>query len=117
MDPSIADTKAFKMANEQAQFAFHYFRAVQGKAVPRYGSGSFIGATRGKKGFTINPKVVVAIPRKEFLPYQKAYRSALRHKSLAKATDAEYSAYLEGRKKANADVKANAQSETGGLVA
>ncbi len=96
---------------------FHYFRAVKGKAVPRYGSGSFIGATRGKQGFTINPTVVVAIPHKEFLPHQKAYRSALRHKSLAKATETEHATYLEGRKKANADAKANAQSETGGSVA
>ncbi len=85
----------------------HYFRPVEGHACRRFGSESFIGCTRGPKGYTWNTDVVVAISDTEMMPYRKDYTSYLRHGDLKRATKSEYEEWLAKRKAATEKAKAD----------
>lgn len=83
--------------SDAPQMLFHYFRAGRG-VVARYGTDAFIGATRGPKGFVVNPDAVVAIPETELRVHRKSYASDVRLGALKRATAAEYQAYQDRRR-------------------
>lgn len=98
----------------------HYFRPVAGRAACRFGTTTFIGATRSPNGFVINTDVVVAISDTEVAPHRKSYANYIKHGDLKKATAADYTAYLDSRKAASdavaekrkADAKAAKSAKT-----
>jgi hypothetical protein len=56
-----------------------YFSCVEGRAVPRFGTDTYIGCHRvAGKGFVFDPSKVVAIPEEEVNRRLKDYRNALR---------------------------------------
>lgn len=89
----------------------HYFKAVQGRACPRYGSDTFIGCRRGPKGYVWNLDAVVAITDRELAPNRKAYSSHVRLGDLARATKTDYDKFLGARKKQGEEIKAKRDAE------
>lgn len=79
----------------------HYFKSVEGHACRRYGSETFIGCTRGPKGYSWNTNVVVAIPETEMKPYRKDYTSCVRLGDLLRVDAAAYDEWLSKRKAAS----------------
>lgn len=77
------------MAKEPA-IEFDYFSAVEGHAVSRFGTGVQIGATRGPDGFTVNPDIIVPIPKREVAQHSKAYADAVRLGELTRRTKEEF---------------------------
>jgi hypothetical protein len=76
---------------------FRYFSAVDGHAVPRYGTRSFIGAERGPEGFVFNTKAVVAIPVSDFARFAKEYMRALKSGALVERNEKDWKAYEASR--------------------
>lgn len=81
----------------KAPVEFRYFSPAKGRVVPRYGAGSFIGASRGPKGFTVNTEAVVAIPVTETNRFHKEYRKAVELKDLVERTKKDWEAWQEKR--------------------
>jgi len=72
-----------------------FVSSVEGSLVTRHGTRTFIGATRRAKEPTVidwQPDVIVAFPHDEYRRYRREYDRALRDKSLAKRTEAEWRA-------------------------
>lgn len=78
--------------------AFLYFSPHAESAVTRFGSSSLIGATRGPKGYVINPDAVVAIPVQEVRRFISEYRKAVANESLVQKDEDAYNAFRESRK-------------------
>ncbi len=89
----------------------HYFKGVQGRACPRYGTEAFIGCRRGPKGYIWNVDAVVAIPDIEIAPNRKAYASHVRLGDLLVATKEDYDHWLEQRKQASIAKRAERDAE------
>jgi len=77
---------------------FRYFSPVAGRVVPRFGTDSFIGASRGPKGFTVNSHVVVAVPAAEVARYPKEYRNCLTRGDLVSRTKSDFEAFQSERR-------------------
>lgn len=69
-----------------AEIELRYFSCVPGSAVPRWGSASFIGATRSGQGFVWNSDAVVAVPVADTARYRREYGRALRDGQLKERT-------------------------------
>lgn len=77
---------------EAKKIEFRYFSAVEGHLVARYGTDLQIGATRGPKGWEINPDLIVAVPMDEVRNFVREYGDALRRGELVKRTQQEFDA-------------------------
>ena len=96
---------------------FEYYSPAKGRVVARYGSASFIGASRGPKGFRVDHTVVVAIPENEARIHLASYRNALRHGDLIERSKEDYDAYLKARlekSKARGKAREEAKAEANG---
>jgi len=76
-----------------AEIIFRYFRSVEGKVVPRYGTAIFIGVKRDKvQGWVWNTDLVVRIPESETTRYLREYRRALEDGSMTECARVDYEA-------------------------
>jgi len=60
---------------------FVYFRSVEGRAVPRFGTDVFIGCVKTKDGFVFSNEPV-AVPKSEERRYRREYNNAVRRGDL-----------------------------------
>ena len=65
---------------------FRYFQSVKGRAVLRYGTGTYIGAVREISGFRWSPKIV-QIPKVECTRYVREDRDAVKNGDLIEFTE------------------------------
>ena len=89
---------------------FVYYSPNKGRVVARFGSSTFIGASRGPKGFRVDPNAVVAIPANEARIHLVSYRNAIRHKDLVERTKGHYDAYQAART-AKSEARGEARAE------
>jgi hypothetical protein len=89
-----------------------YFSSVEGAAVPRFGSRSFIGAVRTAKGFSWTPDAVVAVPDEETGRYLREYARVIRAGALRERTAADHERWMA--KQAIADARSGELAESGG---
>lgn len=103
-----------------------YVSPVKGHLVTRYGTGTYIGATRSivvhkpapgepipivprnESEVAWNESEVVAIPEPEWMAHIKEYTRCLTAKALTKRTEADYKAWCEAQAKASATDAENA---------
>jgi hypothetical protein len=79
---------------------FRYFRSVEGKVVPRYGTATYIGAQRDQKmGWVWDTSAVVRIPEYEVERFAREYRRALAEGAIIECARADYDA----KEKSDAD--------------
>lgn len=107
------------MPTEEPTFA-RFFRAVEGKLAPRYGTASatspnlWLGATRDAKSGQIvwDTKTVHAIPHKEAARFKREYDRLVRDGALKECTPADWEAFRkeasEAKKKATKDAESAA---------
>ena len=75
------------------EITFKFFRSVEGKVVPRYGTATFIGALRdNKQGWVWDTTTVVRVPEYEVTRYMREYRRALADGALVECSSADYDA-------------------------
>ena len=76
-----------------AEIIFKFFRSVEGKVVPRYGTATFIGVLRdNKQGWVWDTATVVRVPEYEVTRYMREYRRALADGALVECSSADYDA-------------------------
>lgn len=82
--------------------AYRYFSCVPGRVAHRFGSRSFIGATRGKDGYEWNEDEIVPIPLNEIRRYLREYNRLLRgpRPALIERTEKEYKAHAKAAEEA-----------------
>ena len=88
------------------EMKFRYFSPVEGRVVQRFGSDSYIGASRGPKGYTINLDAVVAIPEAELAARPKSWRNLLKRGDLRERTREEYEAFQKKRQAKSEAIRA-----------
>ena len=81
------------------QMQFRYFSPVEGRVVQRFGTDAYIGASRGPKGFAVNPDAVVAIPVTEITPRLKTWRNLVSRGDLVERTEQDFVAWQGERKR------------------
>jgi hypothetical protein len=75
------------------EITFRFFRSVEGKVVPRYGTATFIGVQRDNKiGWIWDTTSVIRVPEYEVNRYMREYRRALSDGSLVECCKADYDA-------------------------
>lgn len=88
----------------------HYLRAVEGRAMARFGSGTFIGCVRTKTGHRWNTDAVVVITETEYKPHRKAYRRAIKTGDVLSSSKKEYDEYISTRRAKAEEVRASAKA-------
>ena len=93
------------MENEQK---YIYVKPVEGRVVPRYGTGSFIGHSYSAGvGYVIHDGEITALPEIHYKRYGKEYNRAIRDGSLVQVSQDEYDASLYAQEaKSEAEAKA-----------
>jgi len=79
------------------EMSFRYYSPVEGRVVPRFGTQTFIGASRSPSGFVINTVAVIAIPESEVAKFPKEYRNAISRGDLVAKTKADHDAFIRAR--------------------
>lgn len=101
-----------------------HFSSIEGRAVPRFGTATYIGCKKvKKKGFVFDTAKVVSIPVSETEKYLKDYANAVRRGDLRELTEADALVAREAhnkaegeRQKALAEERRSALAEAEGLV-
>lgn len=76
-----------------ADILFRYFRSVEGKVVPRYGTATYIGVQRDQKqGWIWDTSAIILVPEYETTRYLKEYRRALADGALVECSRADFEA-------------------------
>jgi hypothetical protein len=80
-----------------AEIIFRYFKSVEGRVVPRYGTTTFIGVQRDQKvGWVWDTSAITRVPEYETTRYGKEYRRALSDGSMVECSKADFDALEQG---------------------